>query len=431
MKSFKTYLREQKQDSAMDLAHKRYGESLFDNTTRPSSSPSRSPQRGTGHLELDIDPSKSEDDRTVFPRHHRFTDSELRARLALRPTEDPLKRAINDFYNNNPNETAQQSQSQEDLLDSPLIRPISDTLSKTSNDILDTLSKSSNELYPILLAKTAVNPMLPDDKKFDTNSRLLPQLWDEYGNLDPKGVLGQLGLYTVPIVSAIEGRRRRPGSPTINQRVYGPVYNTMAAGGRRVLDTIIHPSSRASEAIRWLGSGFDPARPEHAMDLFRPPRMSDPSYYRSLMNLPKQIVHGGKTSWSRTPQLAKGAIAPIVGGLAGELLKDQLEKAGAFDRYGEYIRKDMQRTQDRSPILGAIRRGGVEAAGRVGAAAENLLWHLDPVNAVYDIAGETKNERYWREKLAREEKERKDTEDAKRLREHRPTDPVRFLPGKI
>jgi len=398
----KRYLIEQED---MWRAHTRYGESLFDNTTRPSPSPSRSPQLGPRHLELDIDPPKSEDDRTVLPRHHGFNDSELRARAvaALGPTEDPLKRAIDDFYNNNPNETAQQSQSQEDLLDSPLIRPISDTLSKVSNDISDTLSKTSNEIYPTLLIKQAVNSMLPDDMKFDTNSRLLPQLWDEYGNFNPKGVLGQLGLYTVPIVSAIEGRRRRPGSPTINQRVYGPGYNRLANLGSRSLDTVIDPSSLTSRFLKWFGSGFDPARAGHPMDMFRPQRMSDPSYYRGYGDLGKQIVHGGKTSWSRTPQLAKGlakgAIAPIVGGLAGELLKDQLENAGVFDQYGKGVRERMQQTQDLSPTLGAIRRGGIEAAGRVGAAAENLLWNLDPVNAVYDIAGETEAERHRREKL--------------------------------
>lgn len=407
MKSFKTYLREQKQDSAMDstiemgLAHKRYGESFFDNTTRPSSSPSRSPQLGPRHLELDIDPPKSEDDRTVFPRHHRFTDSEVRARAAATqgPTEDQLKRAIDDFYNNNPNETAQQ--------DNPYTAPI-----------IDTLSKISNEIYPTWALKQGVNSILPDDKKFDTYSALVPSLTDEDGSLSWPGVATQLGLYAVPIYSAFEGRSR-PGSLPFDQRTLGPVYNRLANLGNRSLDTVIDPSSRTSRFLKWFGSGANPVRPDHPADLFRLPRMSDPLYYRSLGDLAKRL-----------PNAVKGGVVTIGGGLAGEFLKDQLDNAGVFDRYGEKVRERMQQTQDRSPTLGAIHQGSAEAAGRVGAAAENLLLNLDPVNAAYALAGETEAERHRREKLAREEKERKDTED-RHLRGYRPTDPVRFLPGKI
>ena len=223
--------------------------------------------------------------------------------------------------------------------------------------------------------------------------------------------------------------------PQLADKLWKGLYDVT----QKTADTVSHPWSRVrsdattAEAIsgrnllQRAASQLDPRRPSVGLI----PRINDTYYVRDLLQIPDMA----KTSWSRTPQLAKGlakgAIVPMVGGLAGELLKDQLENAGFFDQYGKEVRERMQQTQDLSPTLGAIHQGSAEAAGRVGAAAENLLLNLDPVNAAYDIAGETKNERYWREKLAKEARERKDTEDAKRLREHRPTDPVRFLPGKI
>jgi len=353
----KRYLIEQ-EDTRQDMLHayNRYGEGLFDNTTRVSRDPLFDMSKGDSAMQ------QLYDLRSTSPS---FTDDEaLAARTAARSTPDSTENNSHWVWSIPPLSAIV---SAGDLPKAALRTGGAISGNPEIGSMLDFLPRADHTLltaspYAIDAASKAVDYQL--------------RRWPSPYGYKPPQLADKLwkGLYDVTQKTA----------DTVSQpwsRARSGATTAEATSGRNLLQ-------RAA-------SQLDPRRPSIGLV----PRINDPYYVRDLLQIPGIA----KTSWSRTPQLAKGlakgAIAPIVGGLAGELLKDKLENAGVFDWYGEKVREKMQQTQDLSPTLGAIHQGSAEAAGRVGAAAENLLLNLDPVNAAYDIAGETKNERYWREKL--------------------------------
>jgi len=204
------------------------------------------------------------------------------------------------------------------------------------------------------------------------------------------------------------------GPPQLSDKLWSGVHNAiknitspLTDGRARAPSWWENPLRKISQTVV---SQLDPKRTTSGII----PRINDPAYLRGMWgsgkDLGKNLLQSAKTwpskastSWqgTRIPvrNFGKGTVATILGGLAGEGIKYGLEKAGAFDWYGEKVRESMQQTQDRSPKwMGAIQQGTAEGIGRIGAGIEKAL-DLDPVGMVYALGGETEAERYWREKL--------------------------------
>jgi len=218
------------------------------------------------------------------------------------------------------------------------------------------------------------------------------------------------------------------GPPQLSDKLWSGVHNAiknitspLTDGRARAPSWWENPLRKISQTVV---SQLDPKRTTSGII----PRINDSAYFRGLWGSGKDLLQSAKTwpskastswqdllqsaktwpskastSWQRTSipvrNFGKGTVATVIGGLAGEGIKYGLEKAGAFDWWGEKVRESMQQTQDRSPKwMGAIQQGTAEGLGRMGAGIEKAL-DLDPVGMVYALGGETEAERYWREKL--------------------------------